>query len=145
MPRTDLANCILDHIGMGDGSALRIKELLRKPQPESEPAGAADGPELGSTLDALVLWDMPPEDQKEFQGAQELIVNRRIKSSGWTLVERKARDQEKRSAKNRKITAKPKTKNKEANRRKKSQKPKAKSKSRNKRRKVLDTSKHVDT
>ena len=96
MPRTDLANCILDHIGMGDGSALRIKELLRKPQPESEPA---DGPELGSSLDELVLWDMPAEDQKEFQDAQELIVNRRIKSSGWTLVERKARDQEKRSGK----------------------------------------------
>ena len=101
MPKTDLANCILDHIGMGDDSALRIKELLRKPQPESEPTGAADGPQLGSTLDVLVLWDTPPEDQKEFRDAQELIVNRRIKSSGWTLVERKARDQEKRSAKNR--------------------------------------------
>ncbi|CAK9003596.1 unnamed protein product, partial [Durusdinium trenchii] len=73
MPKTDLANCILDHIGMGDDSALRIKELLRKPQPESEPTGAADGPQLGSTLDVLVLWDMPPEDQKEFQDAQELI------------------------------------------------------------------------
>ena len=44
--------------------------------------------ELGTALDELILWDMPAEDKSEYKDITDLIAEKKLASSGWTLAER---------------------------------------------------------
>lgn len=43
--------------------------------------------ELGTFLDELVLAEMPQEDRREFKDVQDVIVQKELHRSGWTLAQ----------------------------------------------------------
>jgi hypothetical protein len=87
MPRVDLMHSLVDYIG-GDYVewVKAVKEMLQRPTvPEKHDI---ENTELGTALDELILWDMPAEDKSEYKDITDLIAEKKLTSSGWTLAER---------------------------------------------------------
>ena len=87
MPRVDLMHSLVDYIGGDDVEWVKaVKEMLQRPTvPEKHDI---ENTELGTALDELILWDMPAEDKSEYKDITDLIAEKKLTSSGWTLAER---------------------------------------------------------
>ena len=112
MPRVDLMHSLVGCIGGDDVEWIKaVKEMLQRPTvPEKHDP---ENTELGTALDELILWDMPAEDKSEYKDITDLMAEKKLASSGWTLAERQLHAKQKakeKDAKKKKAKAKAKPK-----------------------------------